>query len=118
ARGRVADGPEPLPHLVDAPRARCGVHLDHVQPVVVAYAPAGVAVAAWGRRDRRERQAVEAPGEDAGGRGLARAARAAEQVPPRGPAGLQRVPERPRDVLLAHQVLEAARPAAAARAGR
>ena len=68
---------------------------------------AGVALAA--RRRGRALLAVERTGEDAGARGLAAAARAAEQVGVVDPAGVQRLADRPGDVLLADDLGEACR---------
>ncbi len=103
---RVAHRLEPLAHLVDAAGARCRVHLDHVKPVVMADAQAGIALHA--RRGRRNRavEAVEAPREDARRRGLAGPARPAEQVAQRGTARTQGVAQGTRDMLLPDQVVE------------
>ncbi len=114
ARGhrRVPHALEPVAHLIDAARARCCVDLHHVQPVIPADAQARVALAAGRGSGPRECLAVQAPGKDARGRGLARSARTREQEAVGDRAALECVRERARHVLLADEILEAAGPMA------
>ena len=108
ALGRLEDDPvADLADVVD-PALRGGIHLDDVQRR--AGGNRDTRVADLVRRRRRSRLAVERLGEDPRHRGLARAARAGEEVGLPELAKLDRVPQRPDDRLLADDVVEVLRP--------
>jgi hypothetical protein len=86
-----------LPDVVDAAVAG-GVHFDQVKGGAGEDGPAGIAGVA--RLAIAELAAVDGPGEDAGGRRFAGAARPAEQVGVAHPGAFQSVAQRPRDMLL------------------
>ena len=96
-----------LADVVD-PALRGGVHLDHVERGAVRDRDAGVADLV--RRRRRPLRAVERLREDPRHRGLARAARAGEEVRLPHLAELDRVPQRPHDRFLPDHVVEVLRP--------
>ena len=108
ALGRLED--HPLADLADVvdPALRGGVHLDDVERRAVGDRDAGVADVVRGHR--RACSAVERLGENAGHRGLARAARAGEEVRLAQLAELDRVPQRANDRFLADDVVEVLRP--------
>ena len=103
-----------LADVVDA-ALRGGVHLDHVERGAVRDRDADVADVV-GRR-RRALLAVERLREDARHRGLARAARAGEEVRLAHLPELDRVPQRPHDRLLADDLVEVLRPVLAVERG-
>ena len=95
-----------LADVVD-PALRGGVHLDDVQRGAVRDRDAGVADLVGGRR--RALHAVERLGEDAGHRRLAGPARPGEQVRLPNLVVLERVSQRPHDLLLPDDVIEVLR---------
>ena len=108
ALGRLEDDAvADLADVVD-PALRGGVHLDDVQRRAVR--DRHTRVADLVRCRRRSRLAVERLGEDARHRGLARAARAGEEVGLTELAELDRVAQRPDDRFLADDVVEVLRP--------
>src|SRR5262249_49408907 len=94
---------------------RGGVHLDHVERGARRDRAARLALPTG--RQRRALHAVEGPGEDLRHRGLAGPPRADEQVGVVDSVLLDRVRERPDDVLLTHHLREALRPVAAIKRG-
>ncbi len=100
---RVADPLTKLADVVDR-AVRGGVHLDHVHRAAVGDRDARLADAT--RSQGRAVDAVERAGEDLRHRGLARPARADEQVGVMDAIALDRVAEGANDMLLAHDLGE------------
>ena len=105
--GRDAGALTQRPHIVDA-AVRGGVELDQVQRLAAQERDARLALVVGLAFEGRS--AVHSPGEDAGGAGLAGAARAGEEVGVRRRAGGDGVAQRGRDRLLPHHIGEAPGP--------
>ena len=100
---RITNVVAQLAHLFDAVVARA-VDLEHVETVAAGDFLAAVAYAAG--CDGRPVNAIERFGQDARGRGFADSARPDEKIGVREPILLDRVLQRPRDVLLADEIVE------------
>jgi hypothetical protein len=105
-----------LPQLADVVDRVVGgsIHLDHVERGRIGDGPAGLALAAWSHG--RSIHAVERAREDLGNRGLARTARADEQVGVMNLALLDRIAERAHYVRLPDDLVEGLRPVTAVEA--